>query len=634
MALPVKGNLLVLLASIALASGFCISVSTADPPASAPSVFVLANFEMDGPNFVKGDGQVVTRQDKKVYEIAGDKTAYRKLYIDDRAPLAEAKNRHWLKADLFNPGDAPVAYNIKVEDTASRDSRTRFDKEGSAPPGSSKLVLDLTSLPKNSGAGDLDRAKLRQISIFLSPGQQGLSLCFSNLRMEGSPDDRQADRVLYDFEKESDVASWKPAQAVENGKDPDAKVEWSTEGATSGKHAMKITFDGGQFPAVEAAVPDADWASFASVKVDITVGRPCVVGIRVQSEKGAMDKTEFLQAGKNTLATLLKPVWGKVPPPLGGKVVAWYVYLYAPHKGESILVDNIRLSADRNIPHDDNYGVFPDKFAGFKVLGTDMTVANLDDLANKLRDKWARQESKTLDEVEAAFKATYEGLKKNHPKAVLGVFRDGQKAFDPKSPDKAFDGWKDAHVNGHGPDSALQGRAANTGKEERTELFMRHRSRMMQMDLSSIPKGSNILAAQMIVICNREKPATQLSAGQHADTVAKPTMWVAEACNRPWEEQEVNAYQYAKDKFWKAISGTYYGQDPDFFPLYLAHGPAQGTVSGWDFTEAVRYWTDGAHENHGFFWHTTSEDYLSSPTREAKNVKDRPALMVIYEPKE
>ena len=41
----------------------------------------------------------------------------------------------------------------------------------------------------------------------------------------------------------------------------------------------------------------------------------------------------------------------------------------------------------------------------------------------------------------------------------------------------------------------------------------------------------------------------------------------------------------------------HYGDDPDFLPIYLAHGPSQGKVNTWDFTHAVRFWTDGQHAN-------------------------------------
>jgi hypothetical protein len=31
------------------------------------------------------------------------------------------------------------------------------------------------------------------------------------------------------------------------------------------------------------------------------------------------------------------------------------------------------------------------------------------------------------------------------------------------------------------------------------------------------------------------------------------------------------AYEYAKDKFWKAVGGMHYGEDSDFHPFFL-HG--------------------------------------------------------------
>src|SRR5258708_29266630 len=170
-------------------------------------------------------------------------------------------------------------------------------------------------------------------------------------------------------------------------------------------------------------------------------------------------------------------------------------------------------------------------------------------------------------------------------------------------------------------------RADNIGKQVSHEIFMRHRSPLMYADLASIPKGSQILAAQLVVIRVNDKFVKE-------HTPEQPNMWVVEPCNRPWEEYEVNAYEYAEDRFWKAIGGMYYGADPDFLPVYLAYGPSQGKVNTWDFAHAVRFWTDGKHANHGFMLHGDAGDWLArAHAREAKEVKDRPALLVIYVPK-
>ena len=111
-------------------------------------------------------------------------------------------------------------------------------------------------------------------------------------------------------------------------------------------------------------------------------------------------------------------------------------------------------------------------------------------------------------------------------------------------------------------------------------------------------------------------------------------MWVAEACNRPWEEYEVNTYEYAKDKFWKAIGGHVLRRRCGFSADLPGLRPGSGRQANvWDFTEAVRFWTNGEHANHGFMLHGDSRDYLMAFTREAKEIKNRPVLFVIYEPK-
>jgi hypothetical protein len=155
---------------------------------------------------------------------------------------------------------------------------------------------------------------------------------------------------------------------------------------------------------------------------------------------------------------------------------------------------------------------------------------------------------------------------------------------------------------------------------------MRHRSPLFRADLSSIPKGSAVLAAEFLLV-----RAGQFGKEQHPN---QPNMWVAEACNRPWAETEVNAYRYAKDKFWRAYGGMdWAGADPDFLPVYLAHGPGREGCNAWDFTAAVRFWTDGRHPNHGFMLHGDGKDWFKAYFREAARVADRPALLVAYEPR-
>jgi hypothetical protein len=259
-------------------------------------------------------------------------------------------------------------------------------------------------------------------------------------------------------------------------------------------------------------------------------------------------------------------------------------------------------------------------------VGTDGTVADALELGKQLKAQWKPPVPRTIEEVEADFVEAYEKLKLKNPRAVLAIFRDGEKSYDPAHPERVYAGWSDAHVNGHGPDSNTDGRSRNTGKAATEEIFMRHRSAMMGADLSSIPKDSEILAAQLMVV--RANPKYEDGRNPEKD----PNIWVAEPCHRPWVETEVNAYEYAKGKFWRAVSGKYYGDDPDFLPKYFVLGPGGGQVSSWDFTAAVKMWTSGKQESHGFMLHGDSYDYMRTHFRESAEQRKRPAILVIYVP--
>jgi hypothetical protein len=471
------------------------------------------------------------------------------------------------------------------------------------------------------------------------------ALCFATptgAQPQPTPAAPTADLVLFKFDTAADAANWSNLEVLDpktkQPKEPATKAELADDG---GKKALKITFAGGNFPMVtNPTLPQMEFHAYKALAVDFTVTRPCLVGFRVRQEKGDFEKTEFLQPGTTTVMAALVDRWMQLVPTKDSKILGFDLYMWAPHPGEFALVSNIRLTMTP-APPDPPWGPFaitrPDGTKGqaeFKVLGTPMTCTCIADLSAKLKDKRVQQQSKSLAEIETDFRQKLEELKKAEPGAVLALLRDGEKAWDPQNADKVYSGWRDAYINGHGPDGERD-RASKTGLRSWSEMFMRHRSRIMQVDVSSIPAGAKILAAQLVLTRGNMIPAEKLAADPHADTITKPNLWVAEACNREWDEAEVNAYQYAKDKFWKAISGTYFGDDPDFLPLFLAYGPSQGNVSGWDFTEAVKYWADGKNPNHGFFFHGDSQDYWagSTPTRESENIKARPLLMVIYAPK-
>jgi hypothetical protein len=441
-------------------------------------------------------------------------------------------------------------------------------------------------------------------------------------------------KLLYDFEDAADRKAWANlVLPAAKDKEPPIQIELSPEHATFGKQSLKLTFNGGTWPTVSTTQVGEDWLAYPIFEADVFAPRPCLIGFTVIQEKSARGtgwdalisrwtKTAFLQPGMNH-------VKGIVPQPnqyalhaKWGKVLRFEIFMYAPHQGESIYVDNIRLTSEKARPKEKKQ---------FTVAGTDWVLSGessanaVIELGKKFKAGWTKPTPKTLDQVEGEFRAQFAELKKKHPRAVIAVLRDGEKGYDAAHPEKAFAGWRDAYFTSHGPDSNYLERAANRGKSATHELFMRHRSPLMRVDLSSIPHGANILAAKLVVIRANEKYLDD------HNPEAKPTMWVVEPCNRSWVEHEANAFEYAKDKFWKNVGGAVGGQDADFEPIFLAYGPGRGKVNIWDFAEAVRYWTNGKHANHGFMLHGDSHDYITGWSREAPEMRNRPAVLVVYE---
>jgi hypothetical protein len=450
------------------------------------------------------------------------------------------------------------------------------------------------------------------------------------------------DRVLFDFERPADPEHWTIRTVPEVRNPTGAKAELSQEHVTSGKRSLKITYAGGLWPALgtDLTPVEVDWSDYQSLKVDITVSRECVVAFRVLQEKSdpvgmgweagvsRWNAVAFLRPGKNAVQVALHDRDYAISPTLG-KVTSFMVLLLKPQPGETAYVDNLRLSGEK----------VADAAPRFRVLGTDLEVSGVADLFDRAPNTSAQREPKTAAQVEAEFRAAHEAGKREHPRARLAIFRQGQSGYDPQRPEAIYTGWKDTHVNVHSPLGPNPDILVNRGAEETLEVFMRHRSQLIGIDVSSIPEGSRILAARFVMTV-QDLSQSEWFPGW---TLARPNMWVAEACQRPWAELEANGYEYAEGKLWRAMSGQYYGPDPDFLPLYVAHGPANGRqfpggspepAVWWDFTEAVRFWTDGKYANHGFFFHGGGSDsplYLVSYTCQAGEIEKRPALLVSYE---
>jgi hypothetical protein len=481
---------------------------------------------------------------------------------------------------------------------------------------------------------DPSRRRIRSLRLVADPatyGKEGFGLAIRSL----APTDQPApvgEVTLFDFETPGATAAWTNlAVAGAAAREPAVRVETAREHATRGAQSLRLTFQGGTWPAVTAAAVPPDWSGYHTFQADVTVSEPCLVGFLALQEKSSRGtgwdnsvsrwvKTELLRPGTTTVTALLHPNdWSALRSELG-RVTAFDIFVYRPRVGETIYVDNVRLLAAREPDP-------PKPEAQFPVLGTDLTVPSVQELGKRMKPQWKPPVPTTVDQVEAAFRTRFTELRKTHPRAVLAILRDGEQGYDPRHPARVFAGWKDAYWSSHGPDGMTLDRAENFGKAASQEVFMRHRSPLMRVELGSIPRGSRILAAQLMIV------RANLEYDKDRNPEQNPNMWVAEPCNRPWEENEVNAYEYARGKFWRAIGGMYYGEDPDFLPVYLAYGPGGGKVSTWDFTEAVRFWTDGKHPNHGFMLHSDAYDWLGRAWyREAPETRNRPALLVVYDP--
>src|SRR5207249_2785727 len=114
----------------------------------------------------------------------------------------------------------------------------------------------------------------------------------------------------------------------------------------------------------------------------------------------------------------LRPAYGPVVDPKRGKVVAFEMFMYNPHKGEAIHIDNIRLSATKE-----------DQPAGkmtFAVADTDwkldgvnssgvLSAGAVGELGKKLKADWTPPAERTVAQLEEEFAAQYAELKKKHP---------------------------------------------------------------------------------------------------------------------------------------------------------------------------------------------------------------------------
>src|SRR5262245_19545025 len=218
------------------------------------------------------------------------------------------------------------------------------------------------------------------------------------LRESKAADDK--DQLLFSFTDQATVKDWAPVKLPDVEKDqPAAKVEIvpvpkAKDEVGSVRKCLKITFDGGDWPAIGTTkIPvSGSWKQFQTLKAELTVDRPSVAHFRVYQGKPddkqpRWEKTMNLLPGRNEVTLLIRHGIGSMDSGKGD-VTSFTISMFQPAKGQTLLVRNVRLSADWPAPqilgwyspynHDGYSAAVARDYARtgaipkFKVLGTDL----------------------------------------------------------------------------------------------------------------------------------------------------------------------------------------------------------------------------------------------------------------------
>lgn len=446
--------------------------------------------------------------------------------------------------------------------------------------------------------------------------------------------------TLFDFE-ENVNDSWS-TQDINGYSDSTVRIETSQRYVTSGSKSLKLTFHKGKLPCVYTeSITMSDWADYKTLSADVYLERDSLVVFRVIQEKSSrangwdaymsrFERAALMKKGHHSMIALLKHKRDHQFRPTYGAVVRFEIALYDAIEGDSIYVDNIRLSKKlpkvKDIPLSQLNEYIPTRGNLFEVLGTDYKVKDFSDLAKRLKGNWRKPEERLAHEVEKSILEKYKTIIKKHPNARLAILRNGQKGYDPADKDKIYKGWDDTYINSHEPESMLMySGLVNYGNVGKFEIFMRHRAALMRVNIAHLPFNSTIHHASLLV-CRTKKLEPSRS---HLN----PNLWVVELVNRPWVENEANAFQYARHKYWNNYAGRNWdGNNPDSLAIFAAHGSGQGKTNLWDMTEITQKWVNGTIANHGFWLYGDSHDWLlNAHYSESETTSKRPTLFVIYE---
>src|SRR5262249_53966298 len=154
--------------------------------------------------------------------------------------------------------------------------------------------------------------------------------------------------------------------------------------------------------------------SFQTLKAELNVDRPCVAYFGIAQGKPGdrhaapvWERTMMLQPGRNDVTVLIRRGIGRtVIEPGKGDITSFAIGMFQPAKGQVLRVVNVRLSPEWPPPqvlgwyspyNHDGYSTAvardyqrTGKIPRFRVLGTDLEVADLPELAKRLKEQWTK----------------------------------------------------------------------------------------------------------------------------------------------------------------------------------------------------------------------------------------------------
>jgi len=246
---------------------------------------------------------------------------------------------------------------------------------------------------------------------------------------------RSPEARLFNFKDPTGVRDWSAVKLPKVEKDqpaPKIKIVADKEGKF-----LQITFVGGEWPAIGTTkIPVAgNWKEFQTLQAILKVDRPSVAYFRIcqgkaddKDKQPCWEKTMILLPGRNDVTLNIRHgISMAVIDPAKGNITSFHIGMFRPEKGQTLLVGSVRLNREMPPPkalgwyspyNHDGYSAAAAReyqrtgaLPKFRVLGTALEVADLSDLANRLKNKWTRPQAKTIEQVEGDFKAEFKKLR-------------------------------------------------------------------------------------------------------------------------------------------------------------------------------------------------------------------------------